>query len=139
MREETTVIEAPAQSTEDLPRQSETRLAAAGGVLGAIAASSCCLLPLALTIAGVSGAWMANLRMLQPYKPLFALVALAFIAWGFWLVYIRPRRACASGALCERPLIAGPVVKGALWLSLVIVLLAATIDWWLPLVHPYLP
>lgn len=128
MREETRGIEAPAQSTEDLPHKSETHLAAAGGILGAIAASSCCLLPLTLAIAGVSGAWTANLRLLQPYKPLFALVALAFIGWGFWLVYIRPRRACTSGALCERLLIAAPVVKSALWLSLVIVLLAATID-----------
>ena len=41
-------------------------LAAAGGILGALAASSCCILPLALFMLGISGAWIGNLTTLAP-------------------------------------------------------------------------
>ena len=34
------------------------RVAATGGILGAIAASSCCILPLVLFTLGVSGSWI---------------------------------------------------------------------------------
>ncbi|MFU1779736.1 mercuric ion transporter MerT, partial [Klebsiella pneumoniae] len=54
----------------------------AGG-LAAILASTCCLGPLVLVALGFSGAWIGNLTVLEPYRPLFigaALVAL-FFAW----------------------------------------------------------
>ena len=54
---------------------------AAGG-LAAILASTCCLGPLVLITLGFSGAWIGNLTVLEPYRPIFigvALVAL-FIA-----------------------------------------------------------
>src|SRR6266481_210174 len=46
-------------------------LLAAGGVIGAIAASSCCILPLVLFTLGISGAWIGNLTALAPYQPIF--------------------------------------------------------------------
>jgi hypothetical protein len=52
--------------------RSRTRFVAAGGVLGALAASSCCILPLVLFSLGISGAWIGNLTALAPYKPYFA-------------------------------------------------------------------
>ena len=54
----------------------------AGG-LAAILASACCLGPLVLIALGFSGAWIGNLTVLEPYRPIFigaALVAL-FFAW----------------------------------------------------------
>ena len=45
-------------------------LMAAGGLLGAVAASSCCILPLALFGLGVSGAWIGNFTRLAAYQPL---------------------------------------------------------------------
>jgi mercuric ion transport protein len=50
----------------------------AGG-LAAILASACCLGPLVLIALGFSGAWIGNLTVLEPYRPIFigaALVAL---------------------------------------------------------------
>src|SRR5207237_1435919 len=41
-------------------------LMAAGGLLGALAASSCCILPLALLGLRVSGAWIGNFTRLCP-------------------------------------------------------------------------
>src|SRR5919108_5930476 len=46
-------------------------LLAAGGVLGAIGASSCCLLPLVFAFTGVSGAWIGSLTPPGPYQPVF--------------------------------------------------------------------
>jgi mercuric ion transport protein len=42
-------------------------LVAMGGLLGAVAASSCCVLPLVLFGLSVSGAWIGNLTQLAPY------------------------------------------------------------------------
>ncbi|MGH6880679.1 MAG: mercuric transporter MerT family protein, partial [Hypericibacter sp.] len=47
----------------------KTELIAAGGVLGALAAMSCCILPLVLFALGISGAWIGNLTALAPYQP----------------------------------------------------------------------
>ena len=57
------------------------RGALAAGGLAAMLASTCCLGPLVLVALGVSGAWIGNLTLLEPYRPGFisaALVALFF-------------------------------------------------------------
>ena len=98
-------------------------LAAAGGVLGALAAMSCCILPLALFTLGIGGAWIGNLTALAPYQPIFIGVALGFLAPGYYLAYRKPRTACAEGEACARPL-PGRVVKAALWAAGALVLSA---------------
>jgi mercuric ion transport protein len=95
-------------------------LAAAGGVLGALAAMSCCILPLALFALGIGGAWIGNLTALTPYQPIFIGVALAFLAAGYYLVYRPPRAACADGEACARPL-PRRGVKLALWIATALV------------------
>lgn len=45
------------------------RLVAAGGVLGALAAASCCIIPLILFSLGIGGAWIGNLTALAPTSP----------------------------------------------------------------------
>jgi hypothetical protein len=63
------------------PQKSEPqngRGALFAGGLAAILASACCLGPLVLIALGFSGAWIGNLTVLEPYRPIFgaALVAL---------------------------------------------------------------
>src|SRR6202045_4410489 len=79
------------------------KLVAAGGILGAIAASSCCVAPLVLFSLGSSGAWIGNLTALAPYQPYFIAATLACLGYGYWLVYRRQKIACAEGAWA-RPL-----------------------------------
>lgn len=119
------------QSPDPGPRQSWL---AAGGVAGAILASSCCVLPLALVTLGVSGAWIGNFTALEPYKPVFIAVAAIFIGLGFWQVYFRPRAKCEDGSYCARQQSA-LITQSALWLATALVILAATIDWWAPLFY----
>jgi mercuric ion transport protein len=69
------------------------RLVAAGGLIGAILASSCCIAPLLLLTLGVSGAWVGTLTALAPYQGYFIAATLAFLGAGFWYVYWKPKHA----------------------------------------------
>jgi mercuric ion transport protein len=92
---------------------------AAGGVLGALAATSCCIAPLVLFSLGVSGAWIGNLTALEPYQPIFIGATFAFLAAGYYLVYRRQDTACADTEVCTRPL-PRRGVKLALWAATVL-------------------
>ncbi|AMG76526.1 mercuric transporter MerT family protein [Sphingopyxis granuli] len=104
---------------------------ATGALIGAGLASACCVVPLLFVTLGISGAWIANLTALEPYKPYVAAVTLALVGLGFWHVYFKTQPRCEDGSCCVRPHSAR-TTKVALWLGLVIVILALTIDWWAP-------
>lgn len=118
-----------AESSGD--ERSRARLMAAGGILGALAASSCCILPLVLFSLGISGAWIANFTALAPYKPYFAAVTLALLGYGYYLVSVKPKQACADGS-CARPL-PNRLVKASLWIATVLVVAALAFDFVAPL------
>jgi len=82
-------------------------LMAVGGLLGALVASSCCLLPLVLFGLGVSGAWIGNLTQLAPYQ-------------------------CAGGEACARPL-SNRLVQLGLIVATVLVIAAVGFDFLAPL------
>lgn len=105
---------------------------AAGGLLGALAASSCCILPLALFGLGVSGAWIGNFTRLAVYQPYFLAATLAFLGYGYWLVYRSSTRACADGEGCARPL-PNRIVKTSLILATILVVAALGLDFIAPL------
>jgi mercuric ion transport protein len=107
------------------------RLIAAGGILGALAASSCCIVPLLLFSLGIGGAWIGNLTALAPYKPFFIAGTAGLLGYGFYLVYWKPRRACANAA-CARP-IPNRFVQLALWIATVLVIAAFAFDYIAPL------
>jgi mercuric ion transport protein len=102
-------------------------LLAAGGLLGALAASSCCILPLMLFSLGASGAWIGNFTRLAPYQPIFVAVTLVCLGAGAWLVRRASSRDCAEGAACARPL-PNRVVKAALVVAALLVLAALGLD-----------
>ena len=104
----------------------------AGGILGALAASSCCILPLALFSLGVGGAWIGNLTWLAPYQPYFIAATIAFLACGYWLVHRSSKVECVNGEDCARPL-PRRLVKVGLILATVLVLAALGFDFLAPL------
>src|SRR5215813_9110551 len=88
-----------------IPRlQLGQRLVAAGGLLAAFAAASCCILPLVLFSLGVSGAWIGNFTRLATYQPYFIAVTIACLGYGYWLMYRSSKDVCAEGEAWERPL-----------------------------------
>ena len=106
-------------------------LIAAGGVIGAILASSCCVAPLLLLTLGVSGAWMGNLTAMAPYQYYFITATLVFLGAGFWYVYWKPKKACEEGSYCASPA-SDRVIKIALWFATALIALALGINFILP-------
>lgn len=125
MLPETVQIEMPEESPE------QPGWWAAGGIAGALAASSCCIAPLVLVTLGISGAWIGNLTALESYKWYFVALTLGFLAAGFWHVYFRAKPDCEDGAYCVRPQ-SSIITKTALWVATLLIALSITIDWWAP-------
>lgn len=123
-----------AHETLEMAGDNRRRWYAAGGLIGAVLASSCCIAPLVLLTLGVSGAWIGNLTAPEPYKPYFAAVALVFLGLGFYQVYVKPKKACADGSYCARPQ-SSIITQTALWIGTALVILALTINWWAPLFY----
>jgi len=107
-----------AEPIGDASGQRSQTLAVIGGILCAIAASSCCILPLALFSLGINGVWIGNLPALAPYQPYFVAATLACLGYGYWLVYRRKNIACAEDT-CARPL-PNHLVKAGLVLATIL-------------------
>jgi len=98
-------------------------LVSIGGILAALAAASCCVVPFALFMLGISGAWISNLTALEPYQPIFAAVAFGFLGYGFYLIYRKPKVECAEGSYCAKPS-SGRTARIGLWTATVLVVIA---------------
>ena len=72
------------------------------GGLAAILASICCLGPLVLVMVGISGAWIGNLTVFEPYRPIFLGIALVALFFAYRRIF-RPAQACKPGEACAVP------------------------------------
>lgn len=109
------------------------RGALAAGGLAAILASTCCLGPLLLVALGVSGAWIGNLTLLEPWRPVFigaALVALFFAGRRIF----RPVAACRPGEVGAIPQVRA-TYKLIFWIVVALVLIALGFPYVLPLFY----
>lgn len=106
----------------------QSRWMAAGGIIGAILASCCCILPLLFLSLGVGGAWMGNLTAMGPYQPIFTAMTFGFLGYGYYLVYWKPKADCAEGEACARP-IPNRIVKTALIAATLLVLAAMVVQY----------
>lgn len=103
-------------------RGSSVRGALLTGGLAALLASTCCLGPLILIALGVSGAWISNLTLLEPYRPFFigAAVVALILAWRrIW----RPLASCEPGQICALPSV-NRSYKALFWIVVVLVVVA---------------
>lgn len=107
-----------------IEEQRQKTLFAGGSVLGALAMSSCCIVPLVLFGLGVTGAWIGALTSLYPYKWMFFVVTAGFLGAGFYRAYGKPRAsACPPGTECATPR-SDQVTRAALWTATVLVMAA---------------
>lgn len=106
-----------------------TKTTLIGGALAAIAASACCLGPLVLVSLGIGGAWISNLTLLEPFRPVLIALALACLALAYRKIY-RGSAAenCQPGSLCAMPQ-TSTRYRNLFWLVSSLVLVA--------LVYPY--
>lgn len=79
----------------------ESAVLTVGGI-AALLVGACCVAPLVFVSIGLGGAWLANLQMLEPYRPLFIGVALLALAFAWRRIY-RPVAECKPGEVCAVP------------------------------------
>ncbi|AKO99854.1 MerT mercuric transport protein (plasmid) [Marinovum algicola DG 898] len=113
------------------------------GALGALAMTSCCILPLVLVSFGVTGVFIAQLGVLYQYKWITFALSAACIGYGFYKAYRPiPTEACADGT-CARPMCADgtcarpmnrTLMRSILWIATAIVTVAMIF----PYLTPYL-
>jgi len=87
--EVSTIRERLVSTREVSPSAHRVALPMVGAVTAAIAASACCLVPVALALVGVSGAGFA--AKFAPYRIHFLVATALALALGFWFAY-RPQK-----------------------------------------------
>jgi mercuric ion transport protein len=109
------------EDTSNDEGRAATGALAAGGLIAALLASSCCILPLVLVSIGAGGAWLARLTALAPYQRSPSTHRLRFVARLCQTASLRP------GTLCERPS-TGRIATLILWAGFLLTIAAAGID-----------
>lgn len=129
-----TTTEAQVSTLNDTRQTDRKAWASTGGALmGALAMTSCCILPLVLVSFGVGGVWIAQLTALYAYKWYTFAIAAGLIGYGFWKVRQSEQGECRDGAVCARP-VNRTVMKSLLWLAVVVTAVAMIF----PYVTPYI-
>ena len=116
-----------AQNRSRLPEVAVSASAAVGGLASVLAWAACCVLPLALSVAGVS---FAGAALIAGARNWLTLVAGVLLAAG-WLLHWRRRRMCRQDAACARP---SPLVFWLLALASVLMVLSLA---WEPIIEPW--
>jgi mercuric ion transport protein len=101
-----TSVELGKSSTPEATAAPSTGLLAGTGTvvgLGALIASSCCVLPLALAGLGVTGAVFGGLAFLAEIRPLLLGGAAVMLALGWAFFFWRRASVCNVGGACAVP------------------------------------
>ena len=94
-------------SSPETGRDAVKTIFAAGGLLAAFGVASCCALPVALSLLGISAASLVGIGYLaaQYQQELFYAAAICLGASAFIMVRQRRARVCAPGAACASPIL----------------------------------
>lgn len=103
------------------------------GGFAAILASTCCLGPLVLVMLGFSGAWIGNLAVLEPYRPLFIGAALVALLFAYRRIF-RPAQACKTEEVCAVPQVK-TAYKSIFWIVAALMGIAVAFPYILPLFY----
>jgi len=104
-----------------------------GSIIGALLASGCCVIPFVLFSLGVGGAWMSNLRVLEPYSLYFIIFSLALALTGLYVMKRKKiNQECSTDGYCET-VVADRVRSIVLWGSIFLIGLALAWPKLLPL------
>ena len=94
-------------SSPEKGRDAVKTIFAAGGLLAAFGVASCCALPVALSILGISAASLVGIGYLaaQYQQELFYAAAICLGGSAFIMMRQRRTRLCAPGTACASPIL----------------------------------
>jgi mercuric ion transport protein len=102
------------------------------GFLAAIGSGLCCAGPFVLLSLGLGGAWVSNLTLLEPYRPVFIVAVIIGFSLAGYRIY-RPISHCKKGTACAVP--ANRFRQQLIfWFAALIAAISVTSIYWLPLV-----
>ncbi len=106
-----------------------------GGLLAGIAASVCCVGPLILLLLGLGGAWVSYLTILEPYRPVFIVIAVIALSIAYLRIYrSKPEESCKEGKACAIPKVSRLYKR--LFIGVVIVLIiSVTSPYLIPIIY----
>ncbi len=93
----------PLAAKKETGKRSPEPVALATGGIAALLAGACCVGPLVLAGVGLGGAWLAHLRLLEPYRPWFIGIAIAMLGFAGWRIYRPAAAECKAGESCAAP------------------------------------
>lgn len=97
-------------------------------VVTAIAASACCIGPVVAVTLGASALGAASIQ-LEPYRPLFVTLTLAFFGFAFYRVYRPAADVCTPESTC------GPAsqtrAKVMLWIAAAVAVILVTFPYYI--------
>jgi mercuric ion transport protein len=82
---------------------------------------------------GFSGAWIGNLTLLEPYRPIFVGVGVLALFFAYRRIY-RPAQACNPGDVCAIPRVK-TTYKIIFWTVAALVVVAIAFPYVLPLFY----
>ncbi|MDT8371875.1 MAG: mercuric transporter MerT family protein [Gammaproteobacteria bacterium] len=112
--------------------KNDSNLSLFAGIAAAIGAGLCCVGPFLLLTLGIGGAWIGNLTLLEPYRPLFIVAVLALFSRAGWKLY-RPVGSCESGTACAIPQIRKRR-QVIFWITALLAMVLVTSTYWIPLI-----
>lgn len=110
------------------PEMAVSATAAVGAAASVFAWAACCVLPLALSLAGFSFAGAALIASMRGWLTVLAVVALL----AGWMLHWRRLRMCRREDACRRP---SRLAAGLLVAATVLVMLSLV---WQPLIEPWI-
>lgn len=102
-------------------------------VLAGIGASLCCVAPLTLLSLGLGGAWVANLAVFAPVRPIFIGLTLLFIGLSYRELYLtvpscEPGKSCSDDGIIRKQ-------RFIFWSVTVLLLGLLAFPWFAPLFY----
>ena len=98
------------------------------GLLAGLTASACCAGPLILLMLGVSGSWIGNLSALEPFRPIFIILAVALLYLAYRRIFVKAQN-CSVDAVCATT--SGQKTQKTLfWITAVVILLSISFPWY---------
>lgn len=107
-----------------------TKAGLAASIAAAVAASICCIGPIAAAFLGLTS--MGALVRYEPYRPLLTVITVAILSGAFYLAYRKRPEACEPGSLCATQGITRvqKLNRIVLWLVTALVLFILTFPTW---------